>query len=198
VSAAGWARPARLGYDVGTMRRWLQLGFLALLAVVTLQLLLRDREPQEPVPPAGAKPPLAPELSLLTLDGTPVDLRTYRGKVVAVNFWASWCGPCKQELPELAQLWRDHHEGCFELLGVAGTSDRQDTERLARSIPYPVLFDVDGVAMDAWQVRSIPRTFVLDAEGRVRQVFRGAIDRQQLTQAVEPLLPASCPQGRSG
>lgn len=195
TSAAGRAPPARLGYDAGTMRRWLQIGFLALLAVVTLQLLLRDREP--PAPSAG-RAPLAPELSLPALDGTTVDLRSYRGKVVAVNFWASWCGPCKQELPELAELWKERHEGCFELLGVAGSSDRGDTERLARSIPYPVLFDGDGVAMDAWQVRSIPRTFVLDAEGRVRRVFRGAIDRRQLAQAVEPLLPASCPAGRSG
>lgn len=178
------------------MRRWLQLGLVALLSVVVFAVLSRDREPP-PSPPA-AKPPLAPELSLPNLDGTSVDLRSYRGKVVAVNFWASWCGPCKEEMPQLAQLWRERHQGCFELLGVAGMSDRQDTEKLARSIPYPVLFDQDGLAVDTWQVRSFPRTFVLDKDGRVRQVFRGMIDLQTLAQTVDPLIPKSCGEGRSG
>jgi cytochrome c biogenesis protein CcmG/thiol:disulfide interchange protein DsbE len=178
------------------MRRWLQLGFLAILTVVVLEVLLRDREP--PAAPAGPKPPLAPELSLATLDGKPVDLRSYRGKVVAVNFWASWCGPCRQEIPELAQLWKERHQGCFELLGVAGMSDRHDIEQMARDIPYPVLFDPDGLAVDAWQVRAFPRTFVLDPEGRVRQVFRGRIDGRELAQAVDPLIPRSCAEGRNG
>jgi len=180
------------------MIRRLQLAFLAVAAVVVGQLVFRDREPPPPPRGAGAEAaPVAPALSLRGLDGKPVDLKDYRGKVVAVNFWATWCGPCVAEMPELAQLWRERHQGCFELLGVAGMSDRKDAEAMARSIPYPVLFDDDGTAVGEWNVQSFPRTFVLDPEGRVRQVFRGMIDRQRLAQAVEPLLPRTCP-GRSG
>jgi cytochrome c biogenesis protein CcmG/thiol:disulfide interchange protein DsbE len=181
------------------MNRWLQLAVLAVAAVVVAELILRDREPPAapPRPGAAVRAPAAPELSLRGLDGKPVDLKDYRGKVVAVNFWATWCGPCVEEMPDLAELWRARHGSCFEVLGVAGMSNRHDTEKMARSIPYPVLFDEDGAAIDAWSVTSFPRTFVLDPEGRVRQVFRGMIDRKQLAQAVEPLLPSSCP-GQSG
>lgn len=183
------------------MNRWIQLAVLAVLAVVVAEVLVRARD-REPSPPPGQDvaaltAPQAPDLTLRTMAGSRLDLKDLRGKVVAVNFWATWCGPCRQEMPELAELWRARHDQCFELLGVAGESGRQDTEQMAKAIPYPVLFDEDGAAVDAWSVRSFPRTFVLDTQGRVRRVFRGMIGKEELAQAVDPLLPRSCP-GRSG
>jgi cytochrome c biogenesis protein CcmG/thiol:disulfide interchange protein DsbE len=100
-------------------------------------------------------------------------------------------------MPELAEVWRARHDHCFELLGVAGQSGREDTEQMAKEIPYPVLFDEDGAAVDTWSVRSFPRTFLLDTQGRVRQVFRGMIGKDELARAVDQLLPRACP-GRSG
>jgi cytochrome c biogenesis protein CcmG/thiol:disulfide interchange protein DsbE len=184
------------------MKRWLQLALLAVAAVVVAEILVRAHFETAPaVAPepdiAALTAPAAPDLSLRTMSGTRVDLKDLRGKVVAVNFWATWCGPCRQEMPELAEVWRSHHDRCFELLGVAGDSARQDIERMAKGIPYPVLFDERGEAVDAWSVLSFPRTFVLDTQGRVRQVFRGMIGKAELAQAVDPLLPRSCP-GRSG
>jgi cytochrome c biogenesis protein CcmG/thiol:disulfide interchange protein DsbE len=189
-------------YDRAAMNRWTKLALLAVLAVAVAEVLVRSPD-REPSPPPGREDvaaltaPQAPDLALRTIGGTPLDLRELRGKVVAVNFWATWCPPCRQEMPELAEVWRERREKCFELLGVAGDSGRQDAELLAKEIPYPVLFDADGRAIDAWSVRSFPRTFVLDTQGRVRRVFRGMIDKQELAQAVDPLLPRSCP-GRSG
>ncbi|HET6437257.1 MAG TPA: TlpA disulfide reductase family protein [Anaeromyxobacter sp.] len=183
------------------MRRWLQLAFLAVAAVIVAEMLLHDHS----APPPPAAPPTpnvdaltappAPELSLKRLDGTPVDLHSLRGKVVAVNFWATWCAPCRTEMPELVEVWRTRKDRCFELLGVAAMSGRADTEQMAKSIPYPVLYDEGNEASDAWAVTSLPRTFVLDTEGRVRQVFRGMIDGQKLAGVVDPLLPKSCPSG---
>ncbi len=190
-------------YTSWVMNRWTQLALVAALAVVVAAVLLRgrDREPSPAAPPgqdvAALTAPEAPELALNTIAGAPVDLKKLRGKVVAVNFWATWCAPCRAEMPELAEVWRSRHDHCFELLGVAGMSGRADTEQVARSVPYPVRFDENGAAVDAWSVGSIPRTFVLDTQGRVRKVFRGAIDRNELAQTVDPLLPRSCP-ARSG
>jgi len=180
------------------MNRWLKLAFLAVAAIVVAQLVVRDHERPSKLDDsiAAAAAPEAPELRLATLAGEPVDLEALRGRVVAVNFWATWCAPCRTEIPELAELWKANHDRCFELLGVAGESARTDTEQAARGIPYPVLFDADGKAIDAWDVRGFPRTYVIDAAGRVRKMFPGAVTKDVLAQAVEPLLPSSCPSGR--
>ncbi len=142
----------------------------------------------------------APPLSLTDLAGRKVSLSSLRGRVVAVNFWATWCVPCQLEMPELAAFWRENHDRCFEMLGVAEESGNRD--QIARAavglqIPYPVLVDGDGAAAESYRVPGYPRTYVIDAGGRVRHVFDGAIRREELEAAVRPLLPASsgtCPR----
>jgi cytochrome c biogenesis protein CcmG/thiol:disulfide interchange protein DsbE len=174
----------------------LRLALLVIAAVVAAQFLVRSLEGAgEAGPtPEGME---APALALETLDGRRVDLRELRGRVVAVNFWATWCPPCRAEMPRLSEVWRTRHDRCFELLGVAGMSPRADTQAAARSLPFPVLFDEGGDAVSAWSVRAFPRTFLVDPDGRVRRVFRGAVGEQELAREVDALLPASCP-ARSG
>ena len=169
------------------MTRWLKLALIALTAVVVTQLLVRR---SEPVQRMGET---APPLALPDLSGRTIDLATLRGKVVAVNFWASWCGPCQAELPALAEVWRTHRDRCFELLGVAEESGREDVAAMARDIPYPILFDAGASALRPWGVPAYPRTYLIDAEGKLRHVFSGALDQRELTDAIRPLLPDSCP-----
>lgn len=184
------------------MERWLKVVFLAVAAVVVVAVVRHDRVPP-PATSAGddvdAKTaPDAPALTLQTMDGKgSLDLASLKGRVVAVNFWATWCPPCMAEMPHLAEFWRSRHDRCFELVGVAGMSPRVDAAAAASSLPFPVLYDEGGDAVDAWAVRAFPRTFVIDAQGRVRREFRGMVDEQSLAQAVDPLLPATCP-GRNG
>ena len=169
------------------MNRWLKLVVLAVAAVVAAQLLV-----QRAAPPR-ATGDRAPPLALPDLSGHRIDVAKLRGKVVAVNFWATWCPPCRQEMPELAQFWTEHRGRCFELLGVAEESAREDVARMAASIPYPVMVDERAEALAPWGVSGYPVTYVLDAEGNVRQVFTGGISKGQLQDAVQPLLPATCP-----
>jgi cytochrome c biogenesis protein CcmG, thiol:disulfide interchange protein DsbE len=138
----------------------------------------------------------APALRLTDLAGRDVDLAGLRGKVVAVNFWATWCPPCKEELPALAQAWRAG-QGCLEILGVTEDSPRDDVvaEVGRQALPYPVLLDVDGVAARAFGVAGLPSTFLVDPEGRIRKVWKGAITRERLEAAAGPYLPAACQRG---
>ncbi|WP_242344935.1 TlpA family protein disulfide reductase [Anaeromyxobacter terrae] len=169
------------------MRNWLKLVIVAVAALVVTQLLLRGAGR------SGGSGEPSPPLVLPDLQGRPVDLTALRGKVVAVNFWATWCGPCREEIPEFAEVWRAHRGRCFEILGVAEESAREDVARFAAQIPYPILVDERAQALEPWSVRGYPRTYVLDAEGKVRHVFEGGMRGAELEEAIRPLLPASCP-----
>ena len=113
--------------------------------------------------------------------------------LTVVDFWATWCGPCRMEMPELAEVWTENRDRCFELLGVAEESGREDVLRAAPSIPYPILLDERAEALESWGVQGYPITVLVDPEGRVRQTFRGALSKRRLESAIRPLLPATCP-----
>ena len=144
----------------------MKLAILALTALVVTQILLRRSEPTLAL---GER---SPPLVLPDLEG-----RSGRSRPLAArwspNFWATWCGPCREEIPELAEVWRAHRGRCFELLGVAEESAREDVVRAAPEMPYPVLLDERAEALEPWSVRGYPRTYVVDAEGKLRHVFEG-------------------------
>lgn len=165
----------------------MKLVIVALAALVVTQLLIR-----KPGPSLASGEP-SPPLVLPDLEGRTVDLAELRGKVVAVNFWATWCGPCREEIPELAEVWRAHRGRCFEILGVAEESAREDVVRAAPQIPYPVLLDERAAALEPWSVRGYPRTYLVDVDGKLRHVFEGGMGRAELEAAIRPLLPATCP-----
>ncbi len=177
------------------MRSWLKLAVLALVAIAVSQLLLyRSRAARAP---AGVA---APTFSLPDLDGRRVSLASLKGRVVAVNFWATWCGPCQQEMPELSRIYAENRGKCFELLGVAEESGPRDVVLEAAQrfgATYPILLDDQGKVADAYRIGGYPNTFLIDAAGRVRKVFTGGIDGAEVRAALAPLLheaPTSCPR----
>jgi cytochrome c biogenesis protein CcmG/thiol:disulfide interchange protein DsbE len=169
------------------MNRSLKIVLLVVTAVVVTQLLVQKGAPSRA--PGESAPPLA----LTDLGGRQLDVSKLRGKVVAVNFWATWCQPCREEIPELARFWSENRGRCFELVGVAEESAREDVAKLAGAMPYPVVVDDRAEALTPWGVQGYPVTFVLDPDGKVRQVFTGGISRRELEDAVKPLLPSTCP-----
>jgi len=173
------------------MKGWVKLLLIGLAATAAAEIYLRA--------PAGGGPQgEAPDLRLPDLSGREVTLAGLRGKVVALNFWASWCAPCRAEIPDLAQVYAAHRDGCFEMLGIAEESGgRDDVAESAQrfGINYPVLLDLQGAAGGAFRIQGYPRTYLIDHQGRVRKTFAGAVDRAELEEALRPLLaeaPRTC------
>ena len=135
----------------------------------------------------------APDFALTSLDGETVMLSDFRGKTVVLNFWASWCPPCREEMPEFQELWEERGEhGSDDLVMIALDFLVQDTETDARNFiegngfTFPVLLDTpDGSVADRYRVRGLPATFFIDREGVVRGVNYGPVFGNLLPAGVE-------------
>lgn len=131
------------------------------------------------------------DVLLETLDGEMVKLSDYRGQVVLVNFWATWCGPCREEMPELEAYYQTHREEGFVLLAVnAGESRERASAYVAEGgYRFTVLLDEDGVLADGFGgLRGMPTSFVLDGEGEVVYQHVGQLSADVLARDVTPLL----------
>ena len=136
----------------------------------------------------------APALQLPALDGGSLDLAMLRGKVVLVNFWATWCPPCVEEIPSLQRLYRRLQPHGLEILAVdVGETVATMREFLAdKPVEFPVLMDSDGEALRRWGIYAFPTTLVLDRHHRIRYAVFGAFDwsSQEVIDTLEPLLAA--------
>ncbi|HEV1998412.1 MAG TPA: TlpA disulfide reductase family protein [Candidatus Dormibacteraeota bacterium] len=124
------------------------------------------------LPGQGATPAVkgaAPGFTLVGLDGKTHSLADYRGHVVLVNFWATWCIPCRAEIPELEVTYKKHQAEGVVFLGVDWKEGRDQVVPFVdeRQVTYPVLLDSDGKAYNAYQVAALPETFVIDKQGKI-------------------------------
>jgi peroxiredoxin len=117
----------------------------------------------------------APDFTLRTLAGPNLRLAEQRGQVVMVNFWATWCGPCRQEMPHLNRLYEKYHAAGFQLLGVNVDDDAAKAADLAGKlgVKFPVLFDTDKRVTRTYDMSAMPATVLIDRDGRVRHLHRG-------------------------
>jgi peroxiredoxin len=117
----------------------------------------------------------APDFTLKSNSGKNIKLSELRGQVVMINFWASWCGPCRQEMPILNQLYKRYEPMGFTLLGVNVEEDSAAANKVLREIPvdFPVLYDNKNQVSETYQVRAMPSTILIDRDGKVRYLHKG-------------------------
>jgi len=117
----------------------------------------------------------APAFQLNSSLGKPVALSDLKGQVVLVNFWASWCGPCRQEMPILDQLFRSYQPAGFTLIGVNVEPNAADAEKFLKGTPvsFPILFDPTSSVSMLYQVSGMPSTVIIDRNGKIRYVHHG-------------------------
>ena len=120
----------------------------------------------------------APLFELVDLNDNKLKLKDYRGKVVAVNFWATWCPPCRKELPSMQHTYEAYKDKGFEILGV-NVGENWDTVApfLGNfSLTYPILFDTDSTIIEQWNVLGLPSTFIIDKKGNITHQINGGRD----------------------
>ena len=140
---------------------------------------------------ADGERPDVPELSLPRLDGSgQASLEDYRGQVVVLNFWASWCAPCRDEAPLLERWHRRIEPQGGTVLGVDALDSTDDAREFVRrfGISYPNVRDVSGERLRPFGIAAYPETFVIDRRGRIAALVRGPVTEEFLAREVPPLL----------
>lgn len=135
---------------------------------------------------------LAPEISLPAQDGSTLSLSDFRGQVVLVNFWASWCPPCKAEMPALQAIQVKYQSQGFTILAVNIT--RGDSLQNAQDFiqqnqyTFPIVYDIHGEADESYQVRLVPSSYLIGPDGIILDTFLGSVTEASLRGLIEPLL----------
>ncbi|MBX3269218.1 MAG: TlpA family protein disulfide reductase [Sandaracinaceae bacterium] len=167
------------------------LGFFGLVAAIVAAIALArtlglEGRPSNPL--VGTE---APTLSLPRLDGPPLELTSLRGDVVLLDFWASWCGPCRQSIPALNSV-HSRYQGRIQMFGV-NLDHGLDAAGVARAhrafgAEFPSVRDSGGAAQSAFGVTSIPTLVLIDRAGVIRYVARGVPDPGDVGDAIDDLL----------
>lgn len=172
------------------------------LANVAKGELVPGGDEQAALTPLVGKP--APQFSLEDLNGRKVSLADYKGKAVLINFWATWCGPCKVETPWLVDLRNQYNSKGFEILGVSTDDiDRSDPKAFGQEkkeiadfvdrmkMPYPVLIDGDSLSKPYGGLDAMPTSFFVDREGRIVAATMGISSKEDIEANIQKALKSS-------
>lgn len=133
---------------------------------------------------------VAPDFSLQDLNGETVKLSQFRGRPVLINFWATWCGPCRAEMPEIEAAYQTYRGQGFTVLAVDVQEPPEDVRAFAEELrlSFVPLLDTAGAVFDLYQVRALPTSYLVDRQGRISAVHLGPMTGEQIRGYVEGLL----------
>ena len=182
-------------------RVWLPLNatvsLFGLLLVILPFALLAEGDLLDPMPEA----PPAPAFDLQTPDGARVALTDLRGEIVVVNFWATWCPPCRAEMPAMERAWQGLRDKGVRFVAINVDEDSDTVAAFAESlgVSFPLLLDPGGKVTQAWPLRGLPTTFVVDADGNLRLLALGERDwdAQPIMQQILSLAVGSSPPAQT-
>jgi len=164
------------------------LAVVGLLALLIWKVVHQDKGPKL----GGGRTPPAPQFALSKLDGSgKLHLESLRGKVVVLNFWASWCAPCKSEAPRLEAAWRRYRDRGVVVVGVDGQDFSGDAKRFIRKykLTYPNVHDGPGNTGSKYGVTGYPETYFVDRRGRlVGDRVVGEVSAEKLTAGIQRAL----------
>ena len=165
------------------------IGLAALLVLTGGKNTTASQPASRSVTPMEVSYP-APELALQNVNGAAESLIDYRDQVVLVNNWATWCPPCKAEIPTLEAYYKAHTTDGFVIIGVEAGEPQNDVLKFVQDngMTYPVWIDLNGAALDAFNNENLPSSYVIDRKGIVRLAWVGEINREMLEKYVTPLL----------
>ncbi len=180
--------------NTGKLPVWM-IPALVILGVIGLVTFLMTRPSTQPEV-AGVTTEVAPEVgkvaptfNLRTPDGQVINLADLRGQVVLVNFWATWCPPCRAEMPAIQAAYTKYQPQGFMVLAVTADAQPSDVTDFfqVRGLSFPALLD-DGQVHAAYRANGLPASFFIDRQGVVRAIHHGAMSEAVITQEIEQLL----------
>lgn len=135
---------------------------------------------------------LAPDFSLQTLDGKKIQLKDLRGKKVLLNFWASWCGPCKQEMPAMQQVYEQYKDNKIEIIAVNLTFGRESIDQVEKfvnnyGLTFPIPLDTQAEVQDKYQIFPIPTSYFINEGGQIYSKYFGPMDEEYIMNEFEKM-----------
>jgi peroxiredoxin len=164
---------------------------VAILALGTYLVIRHRGRPAELIKgDIATTHPFAPEFSLADLNGQKLDLSTYRGKIVLLDFWATWCGPCRSEIPRFVDLQNKYRDRGLQIVGISLDDDPKPTRAFYQQFKmnYPVAIGDANLAERYGGMLGLPVNFVIDREGRIHAKHLGEVDISLIEQEINSLL----------
>lgn len=135
-----------------------------------------------------------PDFTLSDMSGKAHTLSSYRGKVVMLNFWATYCGPCIKEMPSMQRLKEKLAGKSFEILAIDMAEEKADVKAFMQrhhiQVNFPILLDTEGTVIEQWMVSAVPTTFIIDPQGKIRYALYGGLewDNDEVVATINRLL----------